>query len=316
MPEIIIRRYRDGDEYQIVELFKKIFGRTMSLDEWHWKYKGQGNKEVLSFVVTDKEDKVIGHYGGIPLRMTYKGNTIAGISTCDVMIDKKFRGLWTLKRLHNSFVDFHIKKGIRMFYGFPTEKTLLLPSEKLGLYERVETILEASKDVVFNKGIERFLYKLTPIDLKDPQVDKLWRFVKTDFPFSVIRDSLYLSWRYEKNPLFSYEAWGLKRRWGKELLGLAILRQKDDSELLLMELISKKIYSKVLLKKIENLAFVKNKKRLILWLPQRVHSLLKDLGFSFRPSGATLPRATNSETIPREEIISYFYYTCGDTDFL
>lgn len=314
--EINIRRYKDGDEYGIIELFNKIFGRQMTIQEWLWKYKGQGNNQVYSFVIVDKEEKVVGHYGGIPMRMTYKGRDILGIVICDVMIHERYRGLWTLKRLHNRFIDTYLKEGISMFYGFPTEKTLLLPAEKLGLYERVETIYEASKDVKFHNGPERFLYKLIPIDFDNPEIDRLWESVKGDFSFSVIRDRNYLRWRYKRNPLFFYEAWGLKKRFSKALEGLIILKKEDKDELLLMDMVFKKGLLNSLIKKTENLAFSMKKKRLLMWSPQRMHDILKKLGFQFKPSGANLPRATHKGTIPKEEIFSHFYYTCGDTDFL
>lgn len=32
--EIITRLYQPGDEYGIVKLFRDIFGREMTLDEW------------------------------------------------------------------------------------------------------------------------------------------------------------------------------------------------------------------------------------------------------------------------------------------
>jgi hypothetical protein len=315
MSDVIIRRYRDGDEFGIIELFKKIFGRDMTIDEWRWKYKGLGNKRVYSFVITDKNDKVVGHYGGIPLRMLYKGKEITGITTCDVMIDERYRGMLRLKRLHNAFVDTYIKEGIYMFYGFPTEKTLLLPAEKLNLYERVEQILEASKDVEFRNSVERFIYKIFPLDFDDPAIDRLWHSIKGSFDFGVIRDRNYLVWRYKNNPLFSYEIWGLKKRFNKELSGLVIFKKEDKEGLLLMDLIFKDNLLP-LLTKTENLAYTMKKRKILLWLPQRMHHLLKGLGYVFKPSGAILPRARHPETIKKEDIISYFYYTCGDTDFL
>lgn len=314
--KINIRRYKDGDEYGIVELFKKVFGREMTLEEWQWKYKGQDFNKVYSFVITNEKNEIVGHYGGIPLRILYKGKEITGISTCDVMIDKRYRGFWILRRLHNEFVNTYIKEGISMFYGFPTEKTLLLPAEKLGLYERVETIYEASKEVKFHNGPGRFLYRLIPIDLDNPEIDRLWSSVKGDFQFSVIRDNNYLKWRYKRNPLFSYEAWALKKRFSKRLEGLIILKKEDRDELLLMDIVFKKGLLNILIKKTENLAFFMKKKRLLMWLPQRMQDILRKLGFQFKPSGATLPKATHKRTIPKEEIFSHFYYTCGDTDFL
>ncbi|MEW6569608.1 MAG: GNAT family N-acetyltransferase [Nitrospirota bacterium] len=311
-----IRAYSPGDEHGIVRLFEEIFCREMTLEEWRWKYKGLGNQKVYSYVVVNENNEIVGHYGAIPLRMTYHGKNITGLVTCDAMIQPKYRGMWTLRKLHNTFVDSQVQNGIFMFYGFPNEKNLLLPAEKMGLYERVETVLDASKDVTFHDSIERFLYKLEPLNFHDRRIDRLWSSVKEHFPLSIIRDGFYFQWRYEQHHLFTYEIWSLKRRASKNLVGLVVLKKDDIEKLLLMDLVFHPRTFRPLLKKVENLAFKLGKKKLNLWLPQRMHPELRKLGFAFVPSGAILPRSTHPATIKKEEMQSYFYYTCGDTDFL
>ncbi|MFA4919650.1 MAG: GNAT family N-acetyltransferase [Thermodesulfovibrionales bacterium] len=316
MSEVTIREYKQGDEHGIVQLFKDIFGREMTLDEWHWKYRGQGNEKVCSFVIADENGRVVGHYGGIPLRMTFHDKDIIGLATCDVMIHPEYRGIWVLKKLHHYFVDTHVKNGVSMVYGFPTEKTLLLPAEKKGLIERIETVLEASKELAFHNDPERFIYKLISLEFDDYRIDELWSSVRKFFRLSVIRDRAYFQWRYKRHPLFDYAIWGLTKRWSNSLLGLAIFKKDESENILLMDMVFNVKSFMPLLKEIENLAFRLGKKRLILWLPQRMHPELKKHGFVSKPAGATLSHSTQPATLKAEEVRSHFYYTCGDTDFL
>jgi hypothetical protein len=247
--------------------------------------------------------------------MKYFDKNMTGVVTCDVMIQRKYRGIWVLKALHDCFVNAHLKKGVSLFYGFPTESTLLLPAEKKGLYERVETILEASKEPTFHRDPARYLYKLVPLDFDDCRIDELWSSVRKHFRISVLRDRTYFQWRYKRHVRFDYEIWGLTKRWSDSLSGLVILRKEDLENLVLMDMVFK-IKFRYLLKKVENLALRAGNKKIFLWLPQRMHPELERLGFTLSASGAVLPRSCHPETIRKEELRANFYYTYGDTDFL
>ena len=312
----VIRMYQEGDEYGITALFREVFGREMPIDEWKWKYKGQGNRRVCAVVIDLPGKGIIGHYGGIPFRMTREGVEIKGISACDVMIKKKHRSFTHLKKMHNLFVDELFKDSFIMFYGFPTEHTLTLPAEKLKLYERVEPVYDAVKDTAFNNNTTRFLYKLFPMSFDDDAIDRLWNDVGHEFRLSIIRDKTYLKWRYEESRLFRYELWGLRRRWSKRLDALAVLRRDGTEKLYIIDMVFGKKVLPSLLSKAENLACSLGMKKLSLWMPQRFHQVLLESGFSFLPFGTTLPRSTHPLTIKKEEIAEKFFYTMGDTDFL
>jgi hypothetical protein len=316
MYEITIREYQQGDEYGIVQLFKSIFGREMTIDEWNWKYIGQGNEKVCSAVMVNEHNHVVGHYGGIPFRMIHYGREMTGIATCDVMIMSQYRGIGRLKKLHDFFVDSHVRNGVTMFYGFPTEKTLLLPLEKKGLYERVEPVLEATKNLDAHKDRINLLYRLVHLSFDDQRIDDIWVSVRENFELAVIRDRDYFDWRYKRNPLFSYEILGLTKRWSNKLLGLVVFKRDDSDTLLVMDIVFYERIFNSLLIKTEGFARNLGKKRMGIWLPQRMHHTLETLGFISRPSGATLPHSTHPATLKKDEIRAHFFYTCGDTDFL
>ncbi len=314
--KLVIRMFQDGDEHGITTLFKEVFGREMTLDEWNWKYRGQGNLRVCSAVIELLGEGIVGHYGGIPFRMTRDGVKIKGISACDVMVRKKFRSFARLKKIHTLFVDELYKDSFIMFYGFPNERNLLLPSEKLQLYERIETVYDVVKNTAFNNNMSRFIYKLFPMSFDDERINRLWNETGHEFRLSIIRDRAYLKWRYEKNPLFRYELWGLRKRWSKKLDGLAVVRGDGSEKLFIMDMVfSKKVFLP-LLSKVENLACSLGIAKLSFWVPQRFHQLLLENQFSLVPFGATLPRSTHPLTIRKEEIAEKFFYTMGDTDFL
>jgi hypothetical protein len=314
--EVVCRIYAEGDEYGIVELFNNCFDRKMTLEEWMWKYRGQGNRRVYAVVLEDREKGIVGHYGGVPLRMIRDGHEIKGVGAGDTMIHPQFRSFVRLKNMYHLFMEELLKDSVIMFYGFPPKNVARLTIDRLRIYERVETVYDAVKDARFDKGPVRLLYRLFPVSFDDARIDELWHDVQDEFGLAIIRDRAYFTWRYKENPLFKYEAWALARRWSGKLTALAIVKREQSGRLLVTDLVFHRSALSPLITKVENLAMSTGMAELSLWLPQRFHDLLREKGFSLSDSGATLPRSAHPHTIKKDEIQAKFFFTMGDTDFI
>jgi len=310
-----VRLYREGDEHGIMRLFNEVFGRQMTPAEWNWKYKGQGNEKVYSSVMVSEEYGIVGHYGGIPLRMVRHGKQISGIAIGDVMTHPKFRsGIKSFRAMVSLLPVETARDGFILGYGFPSETALLLP-EKLSLYERVEDIWSAFKEVRFGKDIDRYTFKFFPLSYDDKRIDELWDCFKESLRLSVVRDRKHYKWRFERHPVLKYELWGLKRRWSKKLLGLAVLKQENDN-MMVTDFMYRESAFNALFKKIENYSFTAGAKTLLLWCPGYLTDRFVRSGFSKKPSGIILPRTTHPAWLKKEDIQGNFFYTMGDTDFL
>jgi hypothetical protein len=313
--QTLVRMYQPGDEYGIIKLFEVIFGRLITLKEWDWKYKGQGNEKVYSSVLIDEKSGIVGHYGGIPFKMTFLGREIRGLSICDAMIHPKFRGIKNLRALASIVPAEAVRDGIPLGYGFPNENTLLLPAEKLGLYEKIEEVLAAGKEPSFHNDIDRYVWKFFSLSFDDPRIDALWSSCVKQMKLSVIRDRRYLAWRYQQHPFFSYELWGLRNRFGNKLKGLAVLRREDE-KMMVVDFLYAKHSLPALFKKIENYAFTVKIKAINLWFPPFLQDSFDKLGFEVKSAGITIPRTTYKDTLRKDEIKGNFFYTMGDADFL
>ncbi|MBI5849114.1 MAG: GNAT family N-acetyltransferase [Nitrospirae bacterium] len=309
-----VRLYQEGDECGIVRLFNEVFEREMTVEEWNWKYKGRGNSSVYSAVAVNSAQETVAHYGGIPHRMIYLGRDIYGLAIGDVMVHPKLRGLKLFKKTAELVPEEAVRNNIYLGYGFPNQRALRLP-EKLGLYEKIEDVYEASKKICFQTTAARFYFSLSPLSFDDNRIDLLWNDVKTRLKLAVVRDRDYLSWRYQRHPFYSYELWGLQRRWGGGLLGFAVLR-RDGEQMLLVDFACRFEMLKNLLRKVENYCWTAGFKRLLLWHPEFLNSSLESLGFVVGPSLTCIPRTTHELTMKKEEIKGNFFYTMGDTDFM
>ena len=313
---ITYRIYREGDEHAIIRLRKEVTGKDMSLEEWHWKFKGQGDKKVYSVIMEEKTHDIIGHWGGIPLKMLHDKKEIKVIAVCNVMIHPKFRSFVRFKKLNHTFMEEATRDSVTFVYGFPTEKTFMLPAERLGIWERLEVINESVKDVRLPRTPGRYLYQLAPIDSDDERIDVLWDAAKHQFKLSIIRDSSYLSWRYKRNPIFKYQIWGLRKRWSRDLMALVVLRREEEN-VIITDMVFRNGILPILFSKVENLVYSICKGRLRLFMPQRFTPLLKEMGFSSQPSGATIAKPVHPSILNKDEVLKkFFFYTMGDTDYM
>ena len=309
-----IRLYREGDEIGITRLFYEVFGREMSLEEWRWKYTGRGNRKVYSAVAVNERDGIVAHYGGMPHRMIYQGREVYGLAIGDVMVHAKYRRPKLFKEVASLVPEEAVKDGIILGYGFPNDRALRLP-EKLGLYEKIEDVCEANKEATFRNTPARYVYKLFPLRYDDSKIDDLWDEVKNSYVLSVVRSGDYLRWRYQRHPLFSYELWGLRKRWSSRLCGLAVLRREDErGRVLIVDFVCPAHEMDALFQKIENV--VCGKKRLTLWHPEHLKQKITQMGFSVGFAGTSVPRTTHKQTLRKNEMAGRFFYTMGDTDFL
>ncbi|MCL4475417.1 MAG: GNAT family N-acetyltransferase [Nitrospirae bacterium] len=310
---LTIRIYEKGDEYGIVRLFKDIFGREMTLEEWRWKYTGRSKKVYSTVAVTDSEG-VVAHYGCMLHRMIYQGKEVYGLAIGDVMVHPKFRGTKIFKKIAALAPLEMVRDGIILGYGFPNERAMLLP-EKLGLYEKIEDVFEAGAEADLTNNPGRFIYKFFPLRYDDSRIDALWESVKREIRLGVVRDREYLAWRYQGHPFYKYELWGLKKRWGNKLTGLAVLR-RDGERILIIDFVCSIDMLNILFQKIGNYSYSTGIKTLKLWFPGYLKNTLGEMGFHINLSGTCIPRTTHERTLTKSEMEGQFFYTMGDTDFL
>lgn len=317
MAEFNVRFYQLGDEEGITVLFREIFGREMSLDEWRWKYQSFGEK-VYSVVGVNGSGKIVAHYGLLPYRMVFEGKEGRTVMIADVMVHPDFRGIKSLKKLVK-FPEEPVRAGgVPFGYGFPGENALMLPAEKLGLFERVEDVMEATKRVTpAGHDLRRCAFSFFGLSYRDEKIDALWNAFKDTFPVMIIRDRKFLEWRYGRHPLLNYTLLGMKKRWERELTGLAVLRRVNDEESLLMDFVYKKSSCGSLLREAEHfVATTFRTQRIRLWIPPMLAGYFRGKGYSINPAGTSIPLTTHAKTFRKEQIINRFFYTMGDTDFL
>jgi N-acetylglutamate synthase-like GNAT family acetyltransferase len=111
--KIMIRLYHSGDEAQINSLFKTVFQKARSIEEWHWKYEVLGTQKPI-IVVYEENGEILGHAACIIFE-----DSIA--ERVDIMVHPEHQGKGIYKLIVKKLIQELEERDIKNVYGFPAE---------------------------------------------------------------------------------------------------------------------------------------------------------------------------------------------------
>jgi len=258
----VARRYQPGDEVQILQLRRLVFGdgdeQRNAESYWRWEFRDNpaGDGRIWLAVAADK---IVGQYAVIPVRMQYCGEVMMGSLSLDTMTHPDFRRQAVFATLANNLYEELERESIPVTYGFPNENSVEGFVTKLDwMYVRSLPVFVKPLDVSRIVGrflgdrslayligkvsnpLARLLFrpthafqgersKLKWIERFDARMDGFWEQVAARRRIAAVRDSTYLNWRYFDNPGRRY--WAVVAERDGEILGYVILRCMEQFEL-------------------------------------------------------------------------------------
>ncbi|SRR5712692_1001645 len=229
-PSWTIRTYRPGDERELIALFQRVFGRSMTEAHWQWKLKQLPSPVANVWMAVDECDKPIFHSAGIPLRYRLPtGEKIAMVSV-DTMTAPEFRRRGLLTQVGRVMYDTYRAAGIPFVIGLINEQwgsrapTLgweeLCPLQWMIRPLRPEAILArrvrlpalarfTPAGAVWNRWWDRHMQMDATVQIRrvaqaGKEFDILWQTCSADAQVSIVRDSAWVNWRYLTAPSFEY----------------------------------------------------------------------------------------------------------------
>lgn len=312
-----IRLYEKGDEQQITRLFQEVYGKPLTIKQWQWKYLGLGNLRVWASVAFNEKGELVAHYGGIPVRMLFRGRHIIACQCVDAMARSGYRakdmGIPQTESIFYRVCNLLYDTFGTFFYTFPGDVCYNW-GKKTG---HIEECLEVPEyryqcDKRVSEGL---LYSFSPVDWGDPEIDRLWDRVCKDLGWVMVRDREFIQWRYQDNPFFKHYPYAVKGIFSHRFLALAVVRESGN-DLLVMDLVFEDAVLEILLRKLINHAHSRDKKQIKIWLPDRYKSRLMNIGFKPCDIRTWIPNLTRYRVATAREVSENLYYTMGDTDFL
>jgi hypothetical protein len=267
----------------------------------------------------------ISMYGGTPLNANWKNRDFMMTQLTDVMSHPEYRHITIEgKRLFiltaEHFFDIFSGPPSNLFYyGFPGERSSRVGIHHLSYSKIAEGGIYLSTST--HKFKNSFLFGFGSVSKQTEakeDFNKFWKEAKSYYPFSIVRDSKFLKWRFFDKPDQNYQVYIYKNIVGN-ILAYAIIsiRNKKATLVDVLALPNKKV--------IQNLFYAIGKdiqKSGVLlmqsWLPRKhfVVDYLIQIGFeeNVEPLGIIPTGRSFDESLDINFAKNNIYYTMGDGD--
>ncbi len=246
-----IRPYQSGDEKQILELRRAVFGDLdpvrLKESTWKWQFRNNPAGRATCFLA-ESRGRIVGQYVTIPTRLSIHGKETHVAFSCDTMIHPQYRRQGMFSALARELYGFlETERGINMVWGFPNDQSLpgftgklgwrmlphiplmVMPIRPVSMICR-SLVKKSKRDSTISKKATVYYdfrtrlpnLHMVPIARFDGAFDVLWLEHSNTAPVIQIRDHRYLQWRYLSVPEFGYRPFAVFR--DERLLGYWVLR--------------------------------------------------------------------------------------------
>lgn len=262
MPDYLVRRYKEGDEKEINDLFNEIFGKNRDLDQWRWKFRDDpvGSTELI--VVAEAEGRIIGQFASVYLPLEFGDTIVRAAYDVDIIVHPNFRK--GLKGVHRSIYDLQLKicteQNIPFAIGGPNRyaypiairffnykdldslpfllrrlnwrlavKTRIpwLPLPLLAHVRRVSNLYYRTT-LALHSIIKRRRIEVKMVSSFDDRIDTFWEKVKGNYGIIGVRDQRHLNWRYADKPNDHYDIFIAEEN--GEIVGYTVLKVEKHLE--------------------------------------------------------------------------------------
>jgi hypothetical protein len=318
-----VRRYREGDEKGILDLFQRSFHYARTVERWAWAYRDNPWARHAISVAQAADGRLATHYAGYGMPFWYQGRTFTALQIGDTMTDPDFRGVGRgttglLARTVRYFFSRHRNAGFGFFYGFNTGPIQRFSRWFIGGME-VEPVHYRRRDGE-RLTSTRSRYRVRRVDTLDggarKQFDRFFARVAPAYGYLVLRDAEYVDWRYLRCPDVDYQLYAAYR-WGR-LVGWSVFRAGSECLVWGDALFAPRHHSaaRAILARAQSDNPTYAEQGTEAWFPARPswwHEQLRTLGFADRPNPSKLGFMIlpDAET---EAPLEQLYYSMGDGD--
>lgn len=115
--DIIIREATGKDIKEIAALYETEMNWLISQDVWEWEYFKRKGYEP-SFVVAEKDGRIIGSQALIPVRMIGNKKVFLSGKSESTLIRKQNRGQGIFERMYTKLIEIATRQGVTVIWGF------------------------------------------------------------------------------------------------------------------------------------------------------------------------------------------------------
>ena len=192
-----VRLAAEADAPGIRDLFGRIFGRPMTAQEWRWKYPD--NPDGWIATVAELDGRIVGHYGGWPLRAVIGGRERTIVSVGDVATEPAIRHLGGRRNAFRAMAEELFARaralGAPFVFGFPNARALAAGGRLLG-YRAEFPVRTVSYDV----PAAGLAAAGAASEWAAEPYDALWGRARAALASGLLRDRRRINWRFHARP--------------------------------------------------------------------------------------------------------------------
>jgi hypothetical protein len=329
-----VREYREGDEEQILPLFRKSFYVDRSLARWGWEYRENPHGAVKISEAFAEDGRLVAHYAGYPVRFHSEAGGVVrlfpALQIGDTMTEPSVRQVGRgptslLGRTVRHYYARFCEGQVAFNYGFNTGNIQRFSMSFVGA-RRLEDlpfhVLDLEKTPLRppNPFLSRLAgYRVERIAHFDARWDELFRRVSGAYRLLVERDARYLEWRYARCPDSEYFLYAVFRR--RRLVGWSVFASKGEGRLRWGDALFDPRHGEAVRHLLAHVLAApehRQAKTVETWATSRPawwRERLVALGFEARPEPDALGFVfVPFEHDPEEDFKAHLYYTMGDSD--
>lgn len=226
MSDVVLRRFRDGDEEAVNRGFNRVFGHHRRLEEWRWKFPPEAGGRLI--LIAEEAGEVVAHFAALPMRLRIDDREVRAGQVVDAYSTRR-QGLF-VRLVHRFYERFCGPEPgrIALVYGFPGERHFRLGVRKLRYTEPLPVAFWSRGPAASPAGAG-WLGRLQGWRVRRgpdaAAADRLWDRARSRYPVAAVRDGAWINRRFHRRPGVDYLHL-VAERWG-EPAALAVLRPPE-----------------------------------------------------------------------------------------
>lgn len=230
MTDLLFRPCDREDDDELLRLHNSAFGSQSSRAWWRWRFREVPRSRVDMLGAFRPDGRCVGMYTGVRVPLHVRGHSAIedwrALRLSDVCVEEGVRGGLRRGRLAleltKRYFATYCEDAANVVYGFPIEslrRVVLRFTRSQVLCDVVYLVHDlhhrpqAPSDVHV-RSVERY----------GPETDALWDTERSRLGAAIVRDAIYLNWRYAEHPV-DYELLEARCRSTNRLRGIAVVRQ-------------------------------------------------------------------------------------------
>ena len=212
---MVVKSYKKGDEFKILELFELVFKQKLSIENWKWRFRDNPAGKHFIKLMWDN-DLLVGHYAVSPTIMQVDGQDVLTALSLTTMTHPDYTGKRIFKTLSKSLYDeLEQNHACKAIWGFPNNNSHYGFVKHLGWSNLalMHTLgLNAKK--IKPKGLKFQAQEIQHFD------EAHSKFINDKINASVYvkRDETYLNWRFIDKPNTNYYCYEFNSEFDKAIL--------------------------------------------------------------------------------------------------